>query len=162
MGNVKMAIAVAAVACTPDGNFGDARGSLFVANHTHETHRLARFRGEVDCMRGSADANAELERATFAFDGCLTLAPAAVVALDRELDPDVPVACEAVALEGAGLAPRALFWNDTSQGYSGDPAKADAVLFLLAVGRTLVLEPAAGALLIPRAALPKTHCAWAL
>jgi hypothetical protein len=160
MGQLKAAIAVAVVACAPDGDLGGASGSLFLANHTHETHRLARFRAEVDCARGSVDANAELERAMFVFDGCLTLAPTDVVALDRDWYPEAPVACEAVALEGVGLAPRALFWNDTSRGHSGDPAKADAVLLLLAVGRTLVLEPAAGAALIPLATLPKTHCAW--
>jgi hypothetical protein len=160
MGRLQAAIAVVAVACTPDGDFGGASGSLFLMNQTHETQRLARFRGSVDCARGSADPNAELERAAFAFEGCVTLAPADVIALDRNPYSDARPACDAVALEGGGLAPRALFWNDTSYGYSGDPAKAGAVLLMVAVGRKLELEPAAAAAMVRVASLPETRCTW--
>jgi hypothetical protein len=160
MGRLQAAIAVAAVACAPDSHVGGASGSLFLMNQTHDTHRLARFRGEVDCARGSTDTNAAIEHAPFAFEGCITLAPADVVALDRNPHSEVRPACDLVALKGAGLAPRALFWNDTSYGHSNDPAKTDAVVLLLAVGRELVLEPAAGAALVPVATLPETPCVW--
>jgi hypothetical protein len=159
MGNVEhwtAVFAVAAAACGPDGYREHRSGSLFLMNQTHEAQLLSLFRpAALDCVRTARDPEAELSRTSYDIERCVTLAPAELVALDLDPYAEVAPLCEAAAIEGARLAPRALFWIDTESVGSND---TDAVIAIVSVGDALELDPIESADVVPLAELPETPC----
>jgi hypothetical protein len=163
MGNLELgalvALALGAWSCVPKSPQETTEGSLFLMNQTHEEHTLAQFRAPgLDCAEVAAAPQAALERAQLELEPCLSLRSGELVALDRDPLPRIRPRCEAVALEGPGLEPQAIFWTSVERSSAADGKDDERLIALVAVGPALVLEPVKRAVFVPLTGLPPSYC----